>query len=57
MAGHMAEKIPAYNIWLFGAQSLAGNLPYKLGLRSMNMIDSKSFSLKSKQTPTATLLE
>jgi hypothetical protein len=33
----------------FGAQSLAGNLPYKLGLRSMNMIDSKSFSLKSKQ--------
>jgi hypothetical protein len=45
----MAKKIPAYNIWLFWAQSLAGNLPYKLGLRSMNMIDSKSFSLKSKQ--------
>jgi hypothetical protein len=39
----MAEKIPAYNIGLFGAQSLAGNLPYKVRMRSMNMADSKSF--------------
>jgi hypothetical protein len=32
----------------FGAQSLAGNLPYKLGLRSMNMIDSKSIQHKKR---------